>query len=86
MGVLVFATWGMGSTMRVIMLTGGGAQVLRGTVLVNAKFHRRYAGPQDTVGADVIAGHREAPERPPELLERQAGINQGTERHVARNP
>ena len=54
-------------------------------VLVHDELGGRHAGAQDTRRADVEAGHGEAAERALQLVERQAGVEQGAERHVARD-
>ena len=58
---------------------------LSAAMFMDDELRRRDAGPQDTLGVDVIAGHREAAERPLELIERQTGVKERAERHVARD-
>jgi hypothetical protein len=46
---------------------------------------RGDAGSEDALGGHVVAGERQAAERPLQVVERQTGIDQGAEHHVARN-
>jgi hypothetical protein len=54
-------------------------------VLVHAELRGRHAGPQDTVRRDGVAVERQAAERTPQFVERQAGVDQRPEHHVAGN-
>src|SRR2546426_1660832 len=72
--VLVVMVVGVAVVMTVMMI-----------VLVHDELGGRHAGAQDTRRADVEAGHGEAAERALQLVERQAGVEQGAERHVARD-
>src|SRR5262245_38350324 len=47
------------------------------------ELRRRHAGPDDSTYADVAAVERQAAEGLPQIVERQAGIEQGAEDHVA---
>jgi hypothetical protein len=64
---------------------GGIVKVLGGSghVLVHAEFGRRHTGPQHAIGVDVRVAQRQAAEGPPQVVERQAGVEQRAERHVA---
>ena len=52
-------------------------------VLVHTELGRGHAGSQDAIGMDVRIAEREAAERLAQIVERQAGVEQGAERHVA---
>ena len=54
-------------------------------VLVDDELRRRHAGAKDTLGVDVITRYREAAKRASQLVERQPGVEQRTEHHVARD-
>ena len=62
---------------------GAGCWVLRSSVLLSREPGRGHTGPQNTGGADVESGQREAAERPLEIVERQTGVEKGAEHHVA---
>ena len=51
-------------------------------VLVDAELGRRHAGAQHAVHVHMGVAEREGAERAFQLVERQAGIQQGAERHV----
>ena len=55
-------------------------------VFVHDELRGGDAGAQDTLRTDVVAGHREAPERARQLVDRQTRINERAEQHVARDP
>ena len=71
---------GAGCRVLVVMIVIGSC-----VVLVDGELRRRHAGAQHAIGVDVDAGEREAAKRALQLVERQAGIEQGAERHVARD-
>ena len=52
-------------------------------VLMNDKLRRGNPRAQHAHGADVVARHGEAAERPFQVFERQAGIEHSAKRHVA---
>jgi hypothetical protein len=52
-------------------------------VLVHRELGCRHAGAQHALGVDVRVAEREAAERAFQLVERQAGVEQRAERHVA---
>ena len=54
-------------------------------VRVDAEFRRGHAGAQDAIRVDVRVAEGEAAERFSEIRQRQAGVQQRAERHVARN-
>ena len=54
-------------------------------VLVHDELGGRDAGAQDPFRVHLIAGHREAAERALQIVERQAGVEERAERHVARD-
>jgi hypothetical protein len=75
--------------MAVIVLTRRGvvAVVVRGVrVLVDRELRRRHARPQHLPRVDVGLTERKTPQRALEIGERQTGIEERSERHVARNP
>src|SRR5579872_6984596 len=84
MGVLVSV--GVRRAGRVIGFVRAGPRALSDAILDDAEFGRRYPTPQDTICPHVIPGHGEASERPLELIERQAGVKQSAERHIAGDP
>jgi hypothetical protein len=53
------------------------------TVLVHAELCRGQARAQHAIGVHVRVAERKAPESPAQIVERQAGVEQGAERHVA---
>ena len=55
-------------------------------VLVDGESGRRHPGPQDARRLDVRVAERERAERALQVVERQAGVEQRAERHVARDP
>jgi hypothetical protein len=54
-------------------------------VFVDAELRRRDARAQHARRMDVRVAEREAAERPLQVVERQAGVDQRAERHVARD-
>jgi hypothetical protein len=55
-------------------------------VFMDDELRGRDAGAQDPRGADVIAGDGQRAERAFQLVERQAGVDQRAEEHVAGDP
>jgi hypothetical protein len=55
-------------------------------VLVHGELRGREAGTEDTLGMHVDLSEREAAQRSFQILERQTGVDQRAERHIARNP
>src|ERR1700681_1024763 len=55
-------------------------------VLAHGELGRRYPGSQNSIGPDLVPGDSQAPERPLQLVEWQAGIDERPEHHVAGNP
>ena len=53
------------------------------TVFVHAEFRRRHAGAQHLLRVHVTVSERQAAERAGQLGERQAGVEERAERHVA---
>jgi hypothetical protein len=80
----------LGGSSRVL---GGSSYVLGGSsrvlvavivrVLVDAELGRRDAGAQHALRVHVSIAQGEAAERALQLVERQAGVDERTERHVA---
>jgi len=52
-------------------------------VLVHAELRGRHAGAQHAVGVNVRIAERKSPEGALQLVERQTGIEERAERHVA---
>jgi hypothetical protein len=52
-------------------------------MIVYGEFNRRNAGAEYAIDVDVDAAEREAPQRALQLFDRQTGIDQRAERHVA---
>jgi hypothetical protein len=52
-------------------------------VRVDRELRRRHTGSQHAIGVDVRVAEREAAERLAQIVERQAGVEQRAERHVA---
>ena len=80
-------------SMIVIMIVPGAGYLACGAVrgdgrlvLVDDELGRRQAGAEYAVGADVIAGEREAAEGAREVVDPQAGVEKGAEGHIPRNP
>jgi hypothetical protein len=59
--------------------------VLSVIVFMHRELGRRHAGAEDAVGVDVISRHGEGAERVLQLVERQAGVEERAENHVARD-
>jgi hypothetical protein len=55
-------------------------------LLAHAELGRRHPGPQHALGGDRVAIDGEAAEGALQILERQAGVEQRSEHHVAGNP
>ena len=55
-------------------------------VLAHRELGRRYAGSQNSIGADLVPGDSQAAERALQLVEWQPGIDERPEHHVAGNP
>jgi hypothetical protein len=66
-----------------VLVLGAGAGCW---VLAHRELGRRYAGSQNSIGADLVPGDSQAPERALQLVEWQASINERPEHHVAGNP
>ena len=66
-------------------LVRGARCVVRGAVFVDDELRGRHAGAQYLLRADVVTGHGKAAERALQLVERQAGVDERAERHVARD-
>jgi hypothetical protein len=79
----------MGMTVSVIVGVIVGVTIGPGGEGLAVKGHTelrgRYAGPRDFVGVHRIAIDREAAERAPEVVERESGIDESPEHHVARD-
>jgi hypothetical protein len=54
-------------------------------VHVHGELRRRHSGAEDAFGVHVDLSEREAAQRSSQILEGQAGVDQGAERHVPRN-
>ena len=54
-------------------------------MLVDVELRRRNACPEDSLGGHVVALDGEAAERALQLVERQAGVEECAEEHVARD-
>ena len=54
--------------------------------LVDAELGRRDAGAENLLGAQFDIAERQAAQRALQVIERQAGVEQRAERHVARDP
>ncbi len=54
-------------------------------VLVDRELRRRHAGSEHLLGVDVGGAERQAAQRALQFLQRQPGIDQRAERHVARD-
>ncbi len=52
-------------------------------VLVDLELRCGHARTQNAIGVDVRVAEREAAERPAQIVERQSGVEQRAERHVA---
>ena len=52
---------------------------------MDAELGRRHPGPQHALGGDRVAVDGEAAERALQLVERQAGVDERAEHHVAGN-
>src|SRR5437867_7408336 len=65
----------------------GIVRVLDGStgVLVHAELRRRHPGAEYFLRVDVRIAEREATQSGPQLLERQTGVEERAERHVARD-
>jgi hypothetical protein len=85
LGWIVKVPGGSRNVLVIVNVLGGIVNVLGGScnVLVHAKFRRRHTRPEHAIGVDVRVAERQAPERPPQVVERQAGVEQRAERHVA---
>jgi hypothetical protein len=59
--------------------------MVREIVRVDRELRRRHASPEHTIGVQVDALDREGAERVLQFVERQTGVEQRTERHVARD-
>ena len=75
--------------MRVIVLVGVGVRmgmrvVVRGSArrLMDVELRRRHARPEHTVRRDLVPRNCQAAERSLEVIERQAGVEEGAEQHV----
>jgi len=55
------------------------------SVRVDAELCRRHPGPQYSMGMHVRVAERQAPERLLQVGERQAGVDERAQRHVARD-
>lgn len=55
-------------------------------VFVHIELDGRHAGAEHAPGVHVVAGHGQAAERAPQVVDRQAGIDERAEQHVAGNP
>ena len=55
-------------------------------VLVDREFCRRHRGAEHAVGVDVGVAERKRPQRLFEIGQRQAGVEERPERHVAGDP
>ena len=55
------------------------------SVRVDAELCRRHPGPQHTMRVHVDVAERQAPERLLQVGERQAGVDERAQRHVARD-
>ena len=52
---------------------------------MHSELGRRHARPEHAVGGDGVAVERQAAEGAAQIVERQAGVDERTEHHVAGN-
>ena len=81
LAVIVDVLRGSSTVLAVIVNVLGGSS----TVLVHAELRRRHPGSQHAMGVHVGVAERQAPERLRQVGERQAGVDERAQRHVARD-
>ena len=69
----------------IVKILRGAGRVARLAVLVHDELRGRDAGPEHTPRADVVPRHGQTSERAFQILQREAGIDQRAEDHVARD-